>query len=99
MANLNDYFDQADIDRAMETDPDVRKAKRELAEDAVKFAQSKAPVDEGDYRNGIKVIEDGDEVGIGFTDPKSHIIEYGSEDTPEFGIMAQTQARFRETDA
>lgn len=77
------------------TDPDVLAAKLQLAADATKHAQSIAPVDEGDYRDGIRPVRIGTTgVGVEFSDPKSVHIEYGTVDTPEFAVMKRTVEHF-----
>lgn len=54
---------------------------------AAQNARDIAPVDEGDYRDGIRVTIDGDEVRIDAMDWKSGFIEYGTEDTPVFAPL------------
>lgn len=77
-------------------DESITEAKLVMAREAAAYARSIAPVDEGDYRDGIQVGHRGASgVGVEFTDWKSHIIEFGSEDTPEFGIIARTADHFR----
>lgn len=76
-------------------DPGVRAAKVQLAREGVRFAQSIAPVDEGDYQDGIKVLDEADRVGIEFSDWKSRLLEYGTERTPEFGVMRKTAEALR----
>lgn len=96
MANLMDFIPKAEIDRALEEDPDVVKAKMGFADKVVDYAKSISPVDSGKYRDGIRKRRRGNGVSIEFTDPISNIIEYGSEDTPEFAIRAKTEAHFQE---
>ncbi len=71
-------------------------AKVEMAKEGVAIAKSKAPVDEGDYRDGIRVGRRGASgVGVEFTDWKSRLIEYGTDDTEEYAVAAQTAERLR----
>lgn len=66
------------------------------AREGVAIAKSIGPVDEADYINGIQVGRRGASgVGVEFTDWKSHIIEFGSVDTPEFAVIARTAERMR----
>lgn len=75
---------------------DLTDAKVELAREGVAIAKSKAPVDEGDYRDGIQVGRRGASgVGVEFTDWKSRLIEYGTEETPEYAVAAQTAEQLR----
>lgn len=94
MAKLSDFIDQGVIDEYLEGDPDIVQGKLELAGMAVEYAQSIAPVDSGEYRDGIVARKNGTGVGIYFTDPKSGIIEYGSEHSPAFAIRARTIEQF-----
>jgi hypothetical protein len=97
MAKLSDFIDQDEIDDYLENSDDALQAKLELGGEVVEYARSISPVDRGTYRDGIKVRRNGRTgVGIYFTDPISNIIEYGSEDTPEFAVLARTEAHFRE---
>jgi hypothetical protein len=96
VAKLSDFIDQDDIDAHLEDDPDILAGKLELAEDVVDYAQSIAPVDSGEYKDGIRVRRYGKSgVGIEFSDPKSNLIEYGTEDTPAFAVRAKTIEHFR----
>jgi hypothetical protein len=81
---------------------EVLKARIALANKARIYWRRIAPVGDpaidpnsGTYRNSIKVTVDGNDVSVGSDDPKANIIEFGTEDTPEFACRAQTQARFK----
>lgn len=96
MAKLSDFIDQADIDAHLETDPDILKGKLELANEIADYAKSISPEDSGEYKDGIKVRRHGrGGVGVHWTDPKSNLIENGTEDTPEFAVQARTEEYFR----
>lgn len=95
MANLMDFIPKAEIDRALESDPDIVKAKMAFGDKVVDYAKSISPVDSGEYRDGIRKRRRGNGVSIEFTDPKSNLIEYGTEDTPEYAIRAKTEAHFQ----
>lgn len=84
----------AEILDAVNGDPDVIAAKRDLAEQAAEYWRSVSPVDEGDYVESIEVVQDGPEVAVVAQDPKAHIIEWGSEDTPEFAPRTKTEEFF-----
>lgn len=96
MAKLSDIIDQADIDAAMEDD-EVLDYKLAVAKQAVDYAKSIAPVDEGDYRDGIRVGRFGNTgVMVEFSDYKSHWIEFGSVHNPESAVRARTENQFTE---
>lgn len=80
--------------KELDEDPDVIAGKVELANQAVAYARSIAPEDSGDYKAGIGVYQNGTDVGVEFADPISNIIEYGSEDTPEFAVRQRTEDHF-----
>lgn len=95
MAKLSDFIPQSEIDDYLENSPEVLAGKLELANEVVEYARSISPEDTGEYKDGIKVRRYGSTgVGVVWTDPKSNIIEYGSEDTPEFAVRARTEAHF-----
>jgi hypothetical protein len=93
MASLEDFFDANDIAEWLHGD-EVKQAKIALATEAVAYWQDIAPVESGEYRDSIHVAEYGDEVYAQADDPKAGIIEYGTEDTPEFACRARTEAYF-----
>jgi len=81
----------------IEEDESITEAKLVLAREAAAYARSIAPVDEGDYRDGIQVANRGASgVGVEFSDWKSHIIEWGAEgNKPEYAVIARTAEHFR----
>lgn len=92
---LSDIIPQADIDAHLRDDPDIVAGKMELAQDAVDYAQSIAPVDDGDYRDGIVARRVGRSgVGIYFTAEHSSYVENGTIDTPEFAVLRRTIEHF-----
>lgn len=95
MAKLSDFIDQGVIDDYLENDPDILAGKLELAADAVEYAQSIAPVDDGDYRDGIKARRYGKTgVGIVFEAEHSNLVEYGSIHNEEHAVMRRTIEHF-----
>lgn len=82
------------IDALLGDDPELVAAELALAQEAAEYAQSIAPEDTGAYRDSIVVEQSGDTVYVAFNDPAAHIIEWGSEDTPEYGIRARTEEHF-----
>jgi hypothetical protein len=95
MARLSDFIPQQQIDDFLENSPTILEGKLELANE-VDYAKSISPVDEGDYRDGIKVRRHGRSgVGVHWTDPKSNLIEYGSEHNPEFAVYRKTVEHFQ----
>lgn len=95
MAKLSDFIPQEDIDEYLSEAPEVLQGKIELAAEVVDYAQSIAPVDSGDYRDGIKVRRRGKTgVGVEFTDPISNLIEFGSEHNAEYAVRVKTAQFF-----
>jgi hypothetical protein len=77
-------------------DESLTDAKVAMAREAANYARSIAPVDEGDYRDGIQVMHLGASgVGVAFTDYKSRWIEFGTEDMEERAVAAKTAAHMR----
>jgi hypothetical protein len=96
MARLSDFIPQSEIDDYLESSPDILAGRLDLANEVVEYARSISPVDSGDYQSGIKVRRHGRSgVGIHFTDPKSSLIEFGTEDTPEFAVRRRTIEHFQ----
>ncbi len=92
---LAKYIDADEIDAYLEDAPEAIEAKVELGTQVVEYARSIAPEDQGDYKDGIVVIRRGKSgVGVDFTDEISNLVEYGTEDTPEFAVRARTIAYF-----
>ncbi len=96
MAKPSDFISQAEIDAHLANDEDILAGKMALAQEVVDYAQSIAPVDSGDYRDGIRVRRYGKSgVGIEFSDDASSFVEYGTEDTPEFAVMRRSIEHFQ----
>lgn len=94
---LSDFIPQADIDGYLEGDDEVIQYKVAVANQAVEYAKSIAPVAEGDYRDGIRVGRRGNSgVAVEFSDWKSHFVEFGTEDTPPRAVRARTETQFNE---
>ena len=94
MAKLTDFISEDEIAEYFEESAEVLQYKMELANQAVEYARSIAPVDTGAYRDSIKVQRRGDRVRVVWKDYKSHWIEYGTEDTPPFAVRAKTIEHF-----
>lgn len=97
MAELSDFIDQAEIDAAIHGPdklPEVIDAELALANDAVDYARALAPVDTENFKDSIHVYQDDDRYGIQSDDEAANIIEYGSEDTPEFAVFTRTAEHF-----
>lgn len=96
MAKLSDFIDQSEIDDYIENSEDVLQAKLELADEVVEYAKSISPVDDGDYRDGIRARRYGSTgVGVVWTAEHSNLVEYGSIHTPEHAVRARTEAHFQ----
>lgn len=97
MAKLTDFIPKAEIDAYLESAPEVLAGKIELANEVVDYARSISPEDEGTYKRGIRVRRRGRTgVSVEFSDPKSNLIEYGSEHNPEYAVRARTEAHFKQ---
>lgn len=68
-------------------EPDTVDGLLEQAEEARQLAYDLAPVDEGDYREGLRAVAAGGEVFVIGTDYKSALIEYGSQNNPVFAPL------------
>lgn len=69
-------------------DQDITK----VAAQFIELWKENSPEDSGEYKDSIQVINEaeGGEIQIGATAEYANIIEYGSEDTPEFAPMRRT---------
>lgn len=58
--------------------------------------QRNSPVDSGEYRDSVQVTKraQGGKGQVGALDEAANVLEYGSEDTPEFAPRAKTEAHF-----
>lgn len=77
--------------RKLARDPSLIPPLKEAADAAAGKARDIGPVDDGDYRDGIKVAVGADEHGVlarvNANDFKSHWIEFGTIDTPAFAPL------------
>lgn len=94
MAKLTDFISEDEIAEHFEESAEILQYKMLVAQQAVEYAKSIAPVDTGAYRDSIKVERRGSKVRVVWKDYKSHWIEYGTEDTPEYAIRAKTIEHF-----
>lgn len=84
------------LNKHIEEDESITEAKLVMAREAAAYARSIAPIDQGDYRDGIRVANRGASgVGVEFSDHKSHWIEWGTVDMPEHAVIARTAEHFR----
>lgn len=94
MAKLSDFIPQSEIDEYIRS-AEVTRAKLELADAVVEYARSISPEDTGKYKRDTKVRRRGKNgVSVEWADPVSNIIEYGSDDTPEFAVRAKAVEHF-----
>jgi hypothetical protein len=92
VADLRDLIPQAEIDGALENDDEIIAYELAVARQGVQYAQSIAPVDDGEYRDGIRVGRRGNRgVVIEFSDWKSHFVEFGTEDQEPNPVRAKTE--------
>lgn len=98
MAKLTDFIPQADINGALEDDDAVVTYKLAVAKQGVDYAKSIAPVDDGDYRDGIHIGRLGNSgVAVEFSDYKSHWVEFGTEDQEPNPVRAKTENHLDQT--
>lgn len=97
VAKLSDLIPQADIDGYLEGDDEIVQYKLAVAKQAVEYARSISPVDQGEYRDGIRVGRFGNSgVMVEFSDWKSHWVEFGSVHNEEHAVRARTENQFTE---
>jgi hypothetical protein len=66
----------------------------EIAHEAAGDAVADAPVLHGDYRDGISVETNGDQVSIVDTDPDAIYKEYGTSDTPAHMSLTEAASKY-----
>jgi bacteriophage HK97-gp10 putative tail-component len=66
----------------------------QIAHQAADIARDRAPVDTGEYRDGIGVEVAGDSVRIVDNDDESVYKEYGTEDTPAHATLTDAARQF-----
>ncbi|MFD8496339.1 HK97 gp10 family phage protein [Amycolatopsis sp. NPDC059657] len=66
----------------------------EIAHQAAGDAVASAPVLTGEYRDGIHVETNGDQVSIVDTDPESIYKEYGTSDTPAHMTLTEAASKY-----
>lgn len=66
----------------------------EVAHQAAAVAGTTAPVDTGEFQQGVGVEVDGDHVQIVNTDPEAGYKEYGTVDTPAHSTMTDAARQF-----
>ena len=69
----------------------------ELAKDAAEYAKSIAPEETGEYANSIAARRDGSRVIIRFGAAHSNLVEYGSVNNPEYGVVRKTIEHYNNT--
>jgi hypothetical protein len=68
-------------------DPEVAAGVAKSLEPAVEAAKSFSPVDQGDYRDSIRISVTPDGVFLTATDWISHLIEFGTVHSPPFAPL------------
>lgn len=66
----------------------------EIAQQAADIARSTAPVESGEFRDGIGVEASGDRVAIVNNDPEAGYKEYGVKDRPAHATMTNAARQF-----
>jgi hypothetical protein len=67
--------------------------RREIAAEIASEARADAPVQTGEYRDGIGVRNEGDRVFVEDTDPEAIYKEYGTSDTPAHAALTDAARR------
>jgi hypothetical protein len=65
-----------------------------IAHQAAAIARDRAPVESGEFRDGIGVEVDAPKVRIIDTDPEAVYKEYGTEDTPAHATLTDAARQF-----
>lgn len=87
---MGKFVPNRNLHRELQGQPEyVRGLYEAGAKPIAEIARELAPVDEGDYRDGIKATIDGNDVRVDAFDWKSHFIEFGTVDTPVFAPLAR----------
>ena len=75
---------------------EIRAAEIALAERVAEYWKDLAleHKDTGEYIDSINVVKDGDTVAVVASSDIAHILEFGSEDTPEYAFRARTESYF-----
>jgi hypothetical protein len=97
------FFDMVSEDewrKAVRESAEVNQGLDEKAAEVKAYWQEIAPKDTGKYAGSIRVRKVKDKDGtpmrrVTNTDPVAHIIEYGSNDTPKFGVRARVEGHFK----
>ena len=95
MADLSDFIPQDVIDDAVVAG--TAEGRFELAKDAAEYAKSIAPEETGEYANSIAASRDGSRVIIRFGAAHSNLVEYGSVNNPEYGVVRKTIEHYNNT--
>jgi hypothetical protein len=98
---FEEMFDEKEVSDALSYDPDVVKGMVEVAKEARDYWKSIYPVEHDDRatpprppgtgRDSIHVVRRRRYVAVKCDDPIAHIIEYGSDQVPEFACRARTE--------
>ena len=97
MADITDEIEKAVIEQEHRL---LEAAVDEYAERMRAYAISISPEDSGEYKESFEITKVDRPDGLPGrsltnTDPKAHLIEYGTERTPEFAVLARTAEHFR----
>lgn len=81
------FIPNPDFERELQQEPEYADGLTDIADVVVDNARAIAPVLTGAYRDGLKVVRQGDDVYASATDRDSGYIEYGTVDTPIFAPL------------
>lgn len=91
---------EEDFLKAVRASSEVNEELDKLAKEVQAYWRETAPIDSGEYAASVKVRRvKKDQQGypmrrVSTTHPVAHIIEYGSNDTPKFGVRARVAGHF-----
>lgn len=66
----------------------------EIAAQIAAEARASAPVETGEYRDGIHVAQQGERVFVEDSDPEAGYKEYGTVDTPAHAVLTDAASRY-----
>lgn len=66
----------------------------EIAHQGAAAARARAPVQTGQYRDGIHAEINGDQVSVVDDDPEAFYKEYGTSDTPAHAVLTDTMRQY-----
>lgn len=81
------FVPNPDLQKDLEGEDDYQSGLARVGEEIRDTAKALAPVESGAYRDSIQVVTQDGRIYVVVTDFKGHLIEWGTVDTPAFGVM------------